>query len=122
MKVKRMGSKIHAKTQATTQTDRCIVESSKKYFYEWLKRYPDGPYDYEFHVPQVVRWAKFILKGRQDIDAETVLASAWLHDIGSYPLSKKDHAVVGERVAKRFLKTQGHNPEKTKKILHCIRA
>jgi len=99
-----------------------MINLSKKFFYDWLKKYPNGPYKYDFHVPEVERWAKFILKNHPEIDAEVVLISVWLHDIGSYSISKKDHAVVGESIARKFLKKHEYNVTETEKVLHCIRA
>jgi len=99
-----------------------MIGLSKKFFYDWLNKYPDGPYKYDFHVPEVERWAKFILKNHPEIDPEVVLISVWLHDIGSYPISDRDHAVVGEEIARKFLKKHKYNEEKSLKILHCIRA
>jgi HD superfamily phosphodiesterase len=99
-----------------------VSKIAEKFFYAWLKKYKNGPYKYDIHVPEVVYWAKTIIKENIDIDSEIALAGAWLHDIGSYPLSKKDHAAVGEVVTKQLYKKNGVNKEVTNRIAHCVRS
>ncbi len=103
-----------------------IVNLSKKLFYDRLKKYPLAKGGYYFHVPEVERWARIILQKNPDIDAEVVLVAVWLHDIGSFPHTKqdhaRDHAVAGMRIANVFLKKHHYDAQKTRMILHCIRA
>ena len=99
-----------------------MVGLSKRHFYIWLNKHKNGPYNYSFHVPEVARWAEIILKNHPEIDKEIVLISVWLHDIGSYPVTKTDHAVLGEKLAKDFLMKNNYDKEKLPKVLHCIRA
>jgi hypothetical protein len=99
-----------------------ITQLSKEYFYTWLNKHKNGPYKYDFHVPEVERWAKFILKTHPEIDREIVLTSIWLHDMGSYPITKEDHSVVGEKLAKKFLEKNNYDKKKTEQVLHCIRS
>jgi len=99
-----------------------MVTLSEKHFYLWLEKHKNGPYNYEFHVPEVARWAKLILKNHPEIDAEIVLISVWLHDMGSYPVTSADHAVVGEKLARTFLEKNKYDNKKISQVLHCIRS
>jgi len=75
------------------------------------------------HLPEVERWANYMIKNYLDADAEVILVAAWLHDIGHYPLpTDVDHAVRGEERAKAFLEKESYPEEKMKRVLHCVRA
>ena len=46
----------------------------------------------------------------------------WLHDIGHYPISEMDHAVIGEKRSREFLTSLKISPAKKDAICHCVRA
>ena len=100
-----------------------IVEDSKKYFFNKISKYKEDPYGLLNYVPEVEKWSKYMLKKYKDANRDVVLASSSLHDIGHYPLQRKeDHAVIGEKISKSFLKNKKIREEKVGQILHCIRA
>ena len=81
------------------------------------------PYRLLPHVPEVERWARYMVKKYPEADEETILLSVWLHDIGHYPLPTEiDHAVRGEERARVFLKQENYPRDRMDKVLHCVRS
>lgn len=100
-----------------------IIENSKKFFLKTINDFGSDPYKLVSHVQEVENWSKYMLKKHPEINKDVVLISAWLHDIGHYPLSNKtDHAVKGAKIAKKFLLEQGMSTEEIEKIFHCVRS
>ncbi|OVE74896.1 hypothetical protein BVX95_00885 [archaeon D22] len=98
-----------------------IIEKSKNFFIETVKKHKTDPYGLLNHVYEVEKWALKFIKKYPEIDSEVLLVSAWLHDIGHYPLQEIDHAITGEKIAKEFLTKNNYPSEKIAKVLHCIR-
>ncbi|MDD3264178.1 MAG: HD domain-containing protein [Candidatus Nanoarchaeia archaeon] len=97
-----------------------IIEKAKQLFLKSIDNFGSDPYRLKTHVPEVERWAKYLLT-KYKADKEIVLISVWFHDIGHYPLPyNEDHAIRSEKIAKQFL--ENNNYTKTKEVLHCIRA
>ena len=99
------------------------VEKAKELFKKMITDFGSDPYCLLVHVTEMEKWAKYMLEKHPDADKDVVMLAVWLHDIGHYPLPKEiDHAVRGEERAKEFLEKENFDPEKTKKVLHCVRA
>ena len=101
---------------------KTIIEKAKEEFWKMLKDFGSDEFHLESHVLEVERWANHMLKKYPQADKEVVLLSVWLHDIGHYPHSEADHAIIGEQIARKFLKKQNYPEDKMNKVLHCIRA
>lgn len=100
-----------------------MIKESQKRFEKMVFDFGSDPYHLISHVPEVGRWAEYILKSHPQADREVVLIAAWLHDLGHYPISTDvDHAISGEQRAKDFLEQQNYPTDKTLKVLHCIRS
>jgi len=101
-----------------------ILEKTKSHFLKTFTKKKHPIYIYlPKHVAQVERWARKIARGDTIVDKNILLPSVWLHDIGLViGNDKSDHAIKSEEEAKRFLKKIGVEPERIKKIAHCVRA
>ncbi len=100
-----------------------IIEKAKKEFYQMIDEFGSDPYRLSGHVPEVEKWARYILKKHPEVDEEVVILGAWLHDLGHYPVPTEiDHAVRGEERARIFLEKECYSKDKTCKVLHCVRA
>jgi len=101
---------------------KTILDKAKELFNKRVLDFSSDPYGLIPHVEEAERLANFMLKKHPEADKEIVILAVRLHDIGHYPITSEDHAVVGEKIAINFLKTQNLNPEKIKAVAHCIRA
>ena len=100
-----------------------IIEKAKIEFIKMVKDFGSDPYNLLSHIPEVEKWGNFMIKKYPEADGEVVLLSAWLHDIGHYPVPTDiDHAIRSEQQAKEFLENQNYDKEKMNKVLHCVRA
>ncbi len=100
-----------------------IISKAKKEFYKVVDNNGYDPFHMKTHLPEVERWAKFLLKRYKDANKEITLLGVWLHDIGHYIKSEEDdHSIVSEKKAKEFLEKQNYSKEKLKKVLHCVRS
>ncbi|MDD5626534.1 MAG: HD domain-containing protein [Patescibacteria group bacterium] len=88
-----------------------------------VKKFGSDPYRLLPHVPEVERWARYVLEKYPEADEEIVFLSVWLHDLGHYPIPTKiDHAIRSEERSKSFLEKQNYPKDKTDKVLHCVRS
>jgi len=102
---------------------KSIIKKAKAEFLRTVNDFGSDPYGLLAHVPEVERWAKFMLKKYPQANEEVVLLSVWLHDIGHYPIpSKIDHAIRGEELAKKFLEHEKYPRKKMNEVLHCVRS
>lgn len=102
---------------------KTIIKKAKNHFLNRIKRMGYDPYILVLHVPEVERWVNYLCDQHPEADREVALLGAWLHDLGHYPLPfEDDHAVRGEQLAMKFLKQEKYPANKSKKVLHCIRA
>lgn len=100
-----------------------IIKKAEKRFRLMLKTFGVDPYGLASHVEEASKWARLMLKKYPKADKEVVMLSVWLHDIGHYSISRKaDHAAIGERRAKEFLKKEKYPEEKAEAVLHCVRS
>ena len=100
-----------------------IIEKAKKNFLKMVEDFGSDPYHLRSHVPEVERWANYLLKSHPEADPEAVLLFVWMHDLGHYPVPTKiAHAIRGEKRAKEFLEKLNYPKNKMEKVLHCIRA
>lgn len=100
-----------------------IVEKAKNLFYQMIDDHGSDPYNLRNHLTEVEKWAKYILKIKEEADEEIVLLSIWLHDVGHYPVTdKEDHSVRGEKIAEEFLRKENYPEDRIGQVLHCVRA
>lgn len=100
-----------------------IIEKAKEKFRAMIADFGSDPYHLGSHVPEVEKWAKKLLKKYPEADEEAVIISAWLHDVGHYPIpTEEDHAIRGEAIAWEFLKNENYPEERIEKVLHCVRS
>ncbi len=100
-----------------------IIEKTKNEFIKVINDFGKDPYQLLSHVPEVEKWAIYLLKKYPQADMEVVLLSVWLHDIGHYPVPADiDHAVRSEQRAREFLEKENYSNNKIDKVLHCVRA
>lgn len=100
-----------------------IVDKAKAAFFKAVDDFGSDPYAQRPHVPEVERWARYLLKQHSEADGEVVLLAVWLHDIGHYPVPTDiDHAVRSEERAKAFLTKEKCAKGTMEKVLHCVRA
>jgi hypothetical protein len=107
---------------AFSYTMATIIDNTKAKFFQMIDEFGSDPYILRMHVPEVERWAKYLLKKFPYADEEAVLLAVWLHDKGHYPISTEiDHAVRGEERAKEFLEKENYFGDRNN-VLHCVRA
>jgi len=100
-----------------------IIKRAREFFYENVKNFGSDPYSLLPHVPEVEKWAKFLINKHSEVDGAIVLLGVWLHDVGHYPLpSNQDHAIRGENVARKFLVGENYDGDNLERVLHCVRA
>lgn len=99
-----------------------IIFRAKDKFLNSLESYGSDPYGLKSHVPEAEKWAMKIQKNHPEANLEVIRVSIWLHDIGHYPKSEKDHAIRSEEIARDFLYDAGYSSELSEKVLHCIRS
>ena len=87
-----------------------------------IDNFGSDPFRLANHVPEAEKWAKFVLGKYPKADKDVVLLAVWLHDIGHYPIPKIDHAIISEKIAEEFLIHENYDKEKSKKVLHSVRA
>jgi len=100
-----------------------IIEKARNELINTVKEFNSDPYKLLIHVPEVEKWAKYMIKKYPKLDKEVLLLSAWLHDIGHYvDFNNSDHAIKSEKIAQKFLEKNNYPEDKTKQVLHCVRA
>jgi len=99
-----------------------ISIKAKKMFDKYIESNEDI-YNLNCHIEELERLAEKIVQKFPDLDKEILLLAVYFHDIGYYPLNpNEDHAVTGERIARKFLEKEKYSNEKMEKALHAIRA
>ena len=99
-----------------------LVQKTKKLFLEKLATFKDDPYQLKEHLNEVEKWARHILKKYPEANDDVVMLTVWLHDIAHYPITDKDHAEVGEHLAKVFLVSEKVDKVLTDKVAHSVRS
>lgn len=92
-------------------------------FIEEECRKPDSHYGYEPYVFHFVPMVKYALELANNLgaDAEVVEIAAWLHDVGSIKMGRKNHHNTGATIAKKFLIDNGYDIKKSCLIVKCIK-
>jgi 23S rRNA maturation-related 3'-5' exoribonuclease YhaM len=102
---------------------KSIIDKAKDTFLQMIDNFGTDPYGLQDHVAEAEKWARVMLKKYPQADAEIVLLSVWMHDIGHYPIPTEiDHAIRSEQRAKEFLELENYDKEKTQAVLHCVRS
>jgi hypothetical protein len=100
-----------------------IIEKAREKFFQMIDEFGSDPYRLSGHVPEVEKWARWILKDYPEAEEEVTILGACLHDLGHYPIpTETDHAIRGEERARAFLESESYPKDKMDKVLHCIRA
>ena len=99
-----------------------IVEKAR-HFVEAECKKPTSIYGYGPYIEHFVPMVKHSRNLCRKIggDAEVVMLAAWLHDIGSIMVGRKDHHITSAKIAKQFFAENSYDKEKTKLVLDCIR-
>ncbi len=84
-------------------------KSSSKYGFE----------PFVFHFTPVVKYA-IELSNELGGDKEVIIISAWLHDIGSIKIGRKNHHITGAKIAEKKLKELNYPLEKIELVKKCI--
>ena len=99
-----------------------IIEKAKAKFFQMVDEFGSDPYQLLPHVPEVEKWAKYMLKKYPQADKEVVLLAVWLHDLGHYPIPTDiDHAIRSEQRAKELLEKEKYPKDKMNKVLHFFK-
>lgn len=100
-----------------------IIDKARDKFFQMIDDFGSDPYHLRTHVPEVEKWARYLLKKFPEANFEVVLLAVWMHDLGHYPIPTGiDHAIRGEERAKEFLEKLNYPKDKMEKVLHCVRA
>ena len=100
-----------------------IIEKAKNKFIQTVNDFGSDPFHLLSHIPEVEKWGLFMNKRYPESDIEIIMLSAWLHDIGHYPIPTDiDHAVRSEQRAREFLEKENYDKLKIEKVLHCVRS
>jgi len=76
------------------------------------------------HIPEVIKWTKYLSKEAPEANIEIVLLGAWLHDCGlimGRDFLTTDHAILGEIRAREILLSLGAREELIKSVTHIVR-
>ena len=100
-----------------------MSQEVKQYFLDQVAKGGDEFRYLLYHVPEVEKWARKILKEYPKANEEIVLSSVWLHDAGLLVGDQDtDHAINSEKVALSFLPTITDQRDVVEKIAHCVRS
>ena len=103
--------------------DTPLVETTREHFLKKIKEGSSIYPHYPQHINEVKKWAFKILPYYPEADAEIVLLSVWLHDIGQADGDyKADHAIKSEAETINFLSKEGYPQDKIQRVAHCVRA
>ncbi len=98
-----------------------IVEEVRKFVEEECRK-PSNKYTYEvydFHIVQVVKYAKEIAK-KLNADLEIVELASLLHDIGLVCFGRENHHITRAEIAEEKLKELNYPEEKIEIVKKCI--
>jgi len=98
-----------------------IVEGIRKFVEEESKK-PTSHYGYEPYLNHFVPMRNYAVQLAKKLgaDVEIVELAAWLHDIGSIMNGRKDHHIIGAKIAEKKLKELGYPQDRIEKVKHCI--
>jgi len=99
-----------------------IIQKAQAKFLTMIDDFGSDPWQLRRHIFDAEKWAVRLIGRYPEADPEVLLLAVWLHDIGHYPIPEEDHAVVSERIARKFLEKEHYNAEKLINVLHCIRS
>ncbi|MDD5732112.1 MAG: HD domain-containing protein [Patescibacteria group bacterium] len=98
-----------------------IVNQIRKFVEEECKKPTSkyGPEPFHNHLIPMVEYSKR-LADELGGDKEIVLIAAWLHDLGSWIIGRKDHHITGAKIAEEKLRELNYPKEKIELIKKCI--
>jgi len=101
--------------------DSGIVEKARAFVeQECLK--PTSHYGSEifiYHFTPVHSYAKKLAE-ELGADIEVVEIAAWMHDIGSIMLGRKEHHITGAKITEEKLREWGYPADKIERVKQCI--
>lgn len=98
-----------------------IIQKIKKFVEEECNK-PTSKYGYEpfeFHFAPTVKYAKQLAQELGG-DLEVVTIAAWIHDIGSIMVGRKDHHITGAKIAEEKLREFGYPEERILLVKNCV--
>jgi len=98
-----------------------IIEEIREFVEEESKK-PTAHYGYEPYLNHLVPMRDYAVQLAKKLgaDAEIVELATWLHDIGSIMNGRKDHHIIGAKIAEKKLKELGYPQDRIEKVKHCI--
>ncbi len=101
--------------------NKVLIEKARK-FVESECRKPTNKYGYGLYVEHFVPMQNHAKKLCHKLagNPEIISIAAWLHDIDSMMIGRKDHHLTSARIARDFLEKQNYDPQKTTIVLACI--
>jgi putative nucleotidyltransferase with HDIG domain len=99
-----------------------ISLKAKEIFDKYIEKNEDI-FNLKDHIVELEKLVEKLKKKFPELDKEILLLAVYFHDIGYYPLNpNEDHAITGERIARKFLEKEKYYKEKMEKVLHAIRS
>ena len=100
-----------------------LINKTKSLFFKRVNDFGSDPYLLNDHVPEMEKWAFFMIDKYPQADKMAILLSVWLHDIGHYPIPTEiDHAVRSGDIAAKYLEDEKCSTKLVSQVLHCVRA
>lgn len=98
-----------------------VVRKIKEFVKEQCYK-PEAKYGSEIFENHLVPMRNYAVDLAEDLgaDKEIVEISAWLHDIGSVMIGRKDHHITGSKIAEEELIKLDYPKEKIEQVKHCI--
>jgi predicted HD phosphohydrolase len=99
------------------------ISKAKEMFLNNVKDFGQDPHGLLYHINEQEKWIKIVMKKFPDAQKDILFLSAYLHDIGHYPINKEiDHAIISEQKAKKFLEQENVIENIRSNVLHCVRS
>jgi len=98
-----------------------IIEQVRKFVEDECKK-PTSKYGYSPYLGHFIPMANYSkqLAEKLKADVEVVEIAAWLHDIGSIMIGRKDHHITGAEIAEKKLKELNYPDKKIEMVKTCI--
>lgn len=97
------------------------VEKIRQFVENECKK-PTSKYGFEPYIEHFIPTVKYSkdLAYKLGANEEIVEISAWIHDIGSIMVGRKDHHITGAKIAEEKLKEFGYPEEKIVLVKNCV--
>lgn len=99
-----------------------LVQNAQEAFLKTIDDYGKDPWNLRTHIKEAEKWANKILKMYPEAVRDVVMLTVWLHDIGHYPVVEEDHAVISERISRKFFEDERTDKSLSDRVLHCVRS